>query len=371
MGQMPRALLGDPEVAAQIQAGRALEVRVEDVDGERPRLVTELRPLHHAPRPDREVLPTGAAVIRHRRMLRAFPHVVGCAARGTPGHPASGCRRTTLPPSHHQREAVLGPDNRVRPVRAGLGQDAGDERPLPAAHADVHGAGRVRHQPRRPAAVRAVAHVVGGISEDQVRGRVAQASRQRHRVRGVALEEAVRAQLPAGAGGDPGGLAVVRREGLIEVVPLRAGPSLAVVEAGQQLAEIGLGEAAQRQVVLRRRAQVDEQAGEQVCDGTGGASKPSTSGFLTSWSADEHCPSPLIRHGGHPCCSTCWPTSVTPRRPMLRPSRRRTGHCRSCTPSLSSRSLTAPRAHRNRHPLRQARSATCRQWQNGGELAYV
>ena len=61
-------------------------------------------------------------------------------------------------------------------------------------------------------------HVVGGIiGEDQVPGRVAQAAGQRRRVRGVALEEAVGAQLPAGAGGDPAGLAVVRRQRLVQV----------------------------------------------------------------------------------------------------------------------------------------------------------
>ena len=36
-----------------------------------------------------------------------------------------------------QREAVLGPDDRVRPVGAGLGQDAADDRPLSRTHADV------------------------------------------------------------------------------------------------------------------------------------------------------------------------------------------------------------------------------------------
>ena len=52
--------------------------------------------------------------------------------------------------------------------------------------------------------------------------------------------------------------------GLLEVEPLRPVPFLALVEAGQQILEIGLSEAAQREVPGRRRAQVDQQAGQQV-----------------------------------------------------------------------------------------------------------
>ena len=55
-----------------------------------------------------------------------------------------------------------------------------------------------------------------------------------------------------------------RRERLVEVEPLRPGPFLPLVEAGQQVLEIGLGEAAQREVPVRRGAQVDQQAGQQV-----------------------------------------------------------------------------------------------------------
>ena len=110
----------------------------------------------------------------------------------------------------------------------------------------------------------AVVHVVGGIGDDQVRGPVAQAPGHERRVRGVAAEEAVGAQPPADAGGDPAGLAVDRRQRLVQVEPLRPGPFLPLVEAGQQILEIGLGEAAQRQVPVRRRAQVDQEAGQQV-----------------------------------------------------------------------------------------------------------
>ena len=72
------------------------------------------------------------------------------------------------------------------------------------------------------------------------------------------------AQLPPGTGSDPAGLAVDRRQRLVEIEPLRPGPFLPLVEASQQVLEIGLGEAAQRQVTVRRGAQVDQQAGEQV-----------------------------------------------------------------------------------------------------------
>ena len=55
-----------------------------------------------------------------------------------------------------------------------------------------------------------------------------------------------------------------RSQGLVEVEPLRPGPFLPLVEASEQVLEIGLGEAAQRQVPVRRGAQVDQQAGQQV-----------------------------------------------------------------------------------------------------------
>ena len=110
----------------------------------------------------------------------------------------------------------------------------------------------------------AVGHVGGRVGEDQVRRPAAQAARDECRVRGVALEKAMGTQLPAGAGGDPAGLAVVGRQGFLEAEPLRPGPFLALVEAGQQILEIGLGEAAQREVPRRRLLQVDQQAGQQV-----------------------------------------------------------------------------------------------------------
>ena len=110
----------------------------------------------------------------------------------------------------------------------------------------------------------AVGHVGGRVGEDQVRRLAAQAAGDECRVRGVAPEKAMGTQLPAGAGGDPAGLAVVGRQGFLEVEPLRPGPFLALVEAGQQILEIGLSEAAQRQVPRRRLLQVDQQAGQQV-----------------------------------------------------------------------------------------------------------
>ena len=55
-----------------------------------------------------------------------------------------------------------------------------------------------------------------------------------------------------------------RSQRLVEVEPLWPGPFLPLVEASEQVLEIGLGEAAQRQVAGRRGAQVDQQAGQQV-----------------------------------------------------------------------------------------------------------
>ena len=45
--EVPRGLLRDPEVAVELHAAHALEVRGEQVGRERPRLVPEVRAFHH------------------------------------------------------------------------------------------------------------------------------------------------------------------------------------------------------------------------------------------------------------------------------------------------------------------------------------
>ena len=264
----------DPSLAQWDNGREALGCHLPDQGGDgaaaRRRDAVQPRPLGRgaeAP-PRRAVPPPEGLAERERSLHAAISSARACVQYG--GWNGCSHRREglvcELEYADHQLSARL-------PHRGDRDRLAQDASPRHVGHDDpARSEGHARDGlvagPSHPRivghAAGAVVHVVGGIGDDQVRGRVAQAPRQRRRGRGVALEEAVGAQLPAGAGGDPAGLAVDRRQRLVQVEPLRPGPFLPLVEAGQQVLEIGLGEAAQRQVPVRRGAQVDQQAGEQV-----------------------------------------------------------------------------------------------------------
>ena len=71
--QVPRRPLRDVQLAVQLHAADALQVRRHEVDGDGPSLESELAALEHSAGPDAEPFPAAflAAAVRHRLVLRA------------------------------------------------------------------------------------------------------------------------------------------------------------------------------------------------------------------------------------------------------------------------------------------------------------
>ena len=99
MGQMPRALLGNVEIAMQFHGRRTLDAGRQDVDRDRPRLRAQVGALHHRPGLHREEAAARPAAVRLRGVCRLLLDVGAFAVRaGWPvrpadfRHPCFGCR---------------------------------------------------------------------------------------------------------------------------------------------------------------------------------------------------------------------------------------------------------------------------------------
>ena len=90
VGQIPRRLLGDPQVPVQFHRRHALERRGEQVDGHGPRLVAEIRALQHGADPHAE--PVAAF------LLAASPRHRLVVVRSDIERSAVRAPRVTLPP---------------------------------------------------------------------------------------------------------------------------------------------------------------------------------------------------------------------------------------------------------------------------------
>ena len=187
-------------------------------------------------------------------------------------------------------EAVLRPDDRVRPVRAGLLKHARDERPLLAAHAHVERAVHVLDQVARPAAaerlplggrhrvvrdlplaraallpaVVPIRDVVRRVREGHGGRLSGQHTRHDRRVRAIPAEQPVIAQQPHVTGLRPRRRLARLLDRLVEVERLRALASVAHVQRLQELRHLVLAEAGEREVYALDRLEISEQTRQQL-----------------------------------------------------------------------------------------------------------